>query len=74
MNLICFKMTKRCPGLFDHTICIDNFLGTHNPRLGFKQIGPKFDKPCIVYDFGIREQPQFGVVMAGAVLGVFVCF
>jgi len=42
---------KQCPGLFDHVICLDNLKPFKNPD------------ECGVYDFGIREQPQFGVIM-----------
>lgn len=45
----------RCNGLFDHKICIDRL-----PKPGTKHR----DLPCLVYDFGIREQPQFGATMA----------
>jgi len=37
-----------CPGLYDQFICLDNF------PMG----------NCIVYDYGIREQPEFGRVMS----------
>lgn len=43
-----------CPGLYDHHICMDSFKGANAPG----------GKPCLVYDFGIREQPHFGTMMA----------
>lgn len=46
---------NNCPGLFDHTVCLDNFPPA-------KPISTK--AKCLVYDFGIREQPEFGVTMA----------
>lgn len=44
--------SKGCQG-YDHSICLDSLLP---PRRN-----PKSD--CIVYDFGIRENPEFGVTM-----------
>ena len=46
-----------CPGLFDHSICLDNFPPAKAPP------NTKGGK-CLIYDFGIREQPEFGVTMA----------
>ena len=37
-----------CPGLYDATVCLDNIMPGN----------------CIVYDYGIREQPEFGQVLA----------
>jgi len=45
-----------CPGLYDHTICLDSF----PPPASLASA----KAPCIVYDFGIREQPEFGKMMA----------
>lgn len=42
--------TSTDPGVFDHWICLDN-------------IDLKKEK-CIVYDFGIRQQPHFGEALA----------
>lgn len=55
-----------CAGLFDHNVCIDNL---PKPRTKYelnKEDGSKQsnDPPCLIYDFGIRAQPQFGAVMA----------
>lgn len=55
---------KNCPGLFDHKICIDGLPepGTkHELKQGENQ---DRDPPCLVYDFGIRAQPQFGATVA----------
>ncbi len=41
---------KHAEAIDEHYVCLDNF--------------PPKDKPCIVYDMGIREQPQFGEIMA----------
>eukprot|EP00658_Telonema_sp_P-2_P025404 TRINITY_DN2022_c0_g1_i1.p1 TRINITY_DN2022_c0_g1~~TRINITY_DN2022_c0_g1_i1.p1 ORF type:complete len:315 (+),score=45.20 TRINITY_DN2022_c0_g1_i1:65-1009(+) len=53
----CIQPGKRtdevCIGLYDHHICLDGLKGSKVPG----------GKPCVVYDFGIREQPQFGVMM-----------
>jgi FkbM family methyltransferase len=43
-----------CPGLFSHRICQDG-----HPEKWAKE-------GCVVYDFGIREQPEFGIVFAKA--------
>lgn len=40
-------------GLYDHEICLDNF-------------PPKNGRECIIYDFGIREQPEFGQTLLNA--------
>ena len=38
---------------WSHSVCMDRFSS------------PKTDgTPCLVYDFGVRQQPQFGLVMA----------
>lgn len=56
---------SRCVGLFDHRICIDNL-----PKPGTKYElnqedgSEQNDTPCLIYDFGIRAEPQFGAVMA----------
>jgi hypothetical protein len=46
----------RCPGLFDHVICLDTLL----PLL----LMPSKNANCIVYDFGIRENPEFGETLS----------
>eukprot|EP00656_Telonema_subtile_P015898 TRINITY_DN18364_c0_g1_i2.p1 TRINITY_DN18364_c0_g1~~TRINITY_DN18364_c0_g1_i2.p1 ORF type:complete len:371 (+),score=95.62 TRINITY_DN18364_c0_g1_i2:175-1287(+) len=48
------RLDEVCPGLYDHHVCLDNFKGA--------LVAPH--KPCVVYDFGIREQPEFGKMMA----------
>jgi len=53
-----------CPGLFDHRICID---GLPEPWTEYKlKQGDSQDRdpPCLVYDFGIRAEPQFGATVA----------
>lgn len=64
---------KNCGGSFDHKVCLD---GLPEPReWDIESDHPKADggdspsasqrtAPCLVYDFGVREQPQFGAVMA----------
>ena len=54
----------KCPGLFDHMICID---GLSEPGTQYelkKGESQNRNTPCLVYDFGIRAQPQFGATMA----------
>lgn len=67
-----FMIQRRCQGLFDHPICLDNLqpvtpVGQEwsDPNPPVPSV-PKNDDtyPCLVYDFGIREQPEFGAVMA----------
>mmetsp|Transcript_13715 Transcript_13715/g.16155 ORF Transcript_13715/g.16155 Transcript_13715/m.16155 type:complete len:400 (+) Transcript_13715:84-1283(+) len=48
----------KCPGLFDHQICLDEL-----PKPGTKKKNSNYP-PCLIYDFGIRAQPQFGETMA----------
>jgi len=53
-----------CAGLYDQNICLDDL---PSPRTDpFESLSPQaIDNPeCLVYDFGIRKQPQFGAVMA----------
>lgn len=47
----CSKGTNMCPGSFDHAVCLDHF---PPPR------------DCIVYDFGIRKNPEFGKTLLEA--------
>ena len=43
------------PGLYDHPICLDHgALPWRNSK----------KRQCVVYDFGVRQQPQFGMVLA----------
>lgn len=54
---------QNCPGLFDHVVCLDHLpkpkpFDSPEVQLNGKQA------PCLIYDFGIRKQPQFGQVMA----------
>ena len=50
------------PGLFDHPICLDNHILPPLRREGAPKDGT--DKPCLVYDFGVRAQPEFGMILA----------
>eukprot|EP00588_Corethron_pennatum_P026094 CAMPEP_0194321282 /NCGR_PEP_ID=MMETSP0171-20130528/17504_1 /TAXON_ID=218684 /ORGANISM="Corethron pennatum, Strain L29A3" /LENGTH=432 /DNA_ID=CAMNT_0039079105 /DNA_START=36 /DNA_END=1335 /DNA_ORIENTATION=- len=64
---------KKCPGLFDQPVCFDDLppprewdiekdaSQTNTPK---DHKNSKKEPPCLIYDFGIREQPQFGAVMA----------
>jgi len=49
----CARGKNKCPGLYDHPVCLDHF-------------PPPPDKECIVYDFGIRENPEFGQTLLNA--------
>jgi len=53
------QVKEKCPGLFDHSICLD---GLPKPGTKYEVKGEK--PPCLIYDFGIRAQPQFGATMA----------
>uniref|UniRef100_A0A7S2WQJ2 Methyltransferase FkbM domain-containing protein n=1 Tax=Eucampia antarctica TaxID=49252 RepID=A0A7S2WQJ2_9STRA len=55
-----------CPGLFDHKVCLDELPKPRTKQESSKAGGKKNsdDPPCLIYDFGIREQPQFGATMA----------
>ncbi|KAG5183432.1 methyltransferase domain-containing protein [Tribonema minus] len=46
----CAEGKDKCGGGYDHAICLDDW----SPGQG----------NCLVYDFGIRENPEFGEVMA----------
>ena len=65
----------KCPGLFDNDICIDKLPKPiidpnkdENSKLKGsnkdESQGGKERKSCLVYDFGIRTQPQFGATLA----------
>jgi hypothetical protein len=49
----CSKGKNQCPGSYDHPICLDEL-----PPLGGGS------SVCTVLDFGIRENPEFGRVLA----------
>ena len=54
---------NKCPGYFDHRVCLDTF----TPLLkssSEKNKGKKKSPPCLVYDFGVRDMPSFGITMA----------
>merc|ERR1712194_683523 len=40
---------------FDMRVCLDGW---------DRRVTAREDKPCVVYDLGIREQPEFGAVAA----------
>ena len=48
----------KCDGLYDHWICQDGL-----PKQGTKYEEKKLP-PCLIYDFGIRAQPEFGKALA----------
>jgi len=58
------NVKQNCPGLFDHVVCLDQ-LPPPGTTHKVKEVDDE-DKqpPCLVYDFGIRAQPQFGASMA----------
>ena len=47
----CAAGKDKCPGLYSHAICMDHFKPSDVPT------------DCLIYDFGIRQQPEFSVVM-----------
>lgn len=51
------RFDKCDPGNYDHPICLDDVLWAMTSTPGVSQ-------PCIVYDFGIRQQPHFGMALA----------
>ncbi len=53
------QVQQNCGGLFDHMVCLDGL-----PEPGTKYEVTDGKPPCLVYDFGIRAQPQFGASMA----------
>lgn len=49
------------PGDSDHALCMDGFRGrTWQVEGGSPPYG---DRKCVVYDLGIREEPEFGVTL-----------
>ena len=63
------KAQDSCPGMYDHTICLDGLLGESNSALEGGDGGQAGDgtakEKCVVYDFGIRENPEFGETLSG---------
>lgn len=55
--------SERCNGGFDHLVCLDRLPQPRSDPFDIKTINIK-DPPCLVYDFGIRANPEFGAVMA----------
>lgn len=53
--------TPSCGGMYDHRICLDDL---HLVPHGAPPPPGADEPPCLVYDFGIREQPHFGVTLA----------
>lgn len=47
----CAKGKNQCPGFFSHRVCLDQLL-------------PQKAGKCIIYDFGIRENPHFGETLS----------
>lgn len=66
------EMVKdNCPGLFDNDICIDKLpkpIIDQNvddvSKLKVNDNSQEKNRNCLVYDFGIRAQPQFGSTLA----------
>ena len=54
---------QNCQSLYDHVVCLDLLPEPRQDYNNPKTINTK-DPPCLVYDFGIRAEPQFGAVMA----------
>eukprot|EP00037_Helgoeca_nana_P017474 m.165644 g.165644 ORF g.165644 m.165644 type:complete len:422 (-) comp24007_c1_seq1:318-1583(-) len=50
---------QACPGLYSHKVCLDNL-----PRPAPYGKRAPLRPDCVVYDFGIRAQPEFGLIMA----------
>jgi len=51
---------ETCTGSFDHAVCLD-----HLPKPRPDPFEPVTGEPkCLVYDMGIRANPEFGAVMA----------
>ena len=50
-----------CAGYFDHFVCLDRLPA---PNADNEKRLVEGDPPCLVYDFGIRDMPTFGKVMA----------
>ena len=49
---------EKCePGLFDHPVCLEDIPWEPSMPSGVS-------RPCVVYDFGVRAQPQFGMALA----------
>jgi len=59
-----------CGGLYDQPVCIDDFecqdasVCRGKANSAKQQFSAESQPPCLVYDFGIREQPELGVRMA----------
>jgi len=50
--------------LYDHRICLDHLPKPNtNIETNDKEKEDKGKAPCLVYDFGIRAQPEFGKTM-----------
>ena len=52
-ELGCAMGTGRCPGLYDHRICLDDL----PPPVSASETPAPLNPGCVVYDFGIRENP-----------------
>jgi len=59
---------NNCDGIYDQPVCLDDFTCQTPQCRGQGATTQQFSKaaqpPCLVYDFGIREQPELGVRFA----------
>lgn len=62
------NLKRNCPGLYDQPICLDELpeptIQTSKELPVVTPLPANKTAPCLVYDFGIRKQPQFGAIMA----------
>jgi FkbM family methyltransferase len=54
---------KECESSYDHRVCLDLLPPPRDDYLNTATINLK-NPPCLIYDFGIRAQPEFGAVLA----------
>jgi FkbM family methyltransferase len=54
-------LDSNCRGYFDHYVCLDRL---PTPNANNETRSAEEDPPCLVYDFGIRDMPTFGKIMA----------
>ena len=53
----CSPKKQTCPGLYSHAVCLDRLPAP----VPYNQTAP-LRPDCVVYDFGIRKNPEFGLV------------